>query len=189
MEEIWKDIPLLSRYQISSLGRVKSKQRITKCNKGFMNRKERLMTHQLRGKKGYEYACVRLRTDIGVTKTYSIHRLVAQAFIPNPENKPQVNHIDEDKTNNMASNLEWVTPRENLTYGTRMKRVNKLRSVNGYKAKRIVDGEGVIYESVAQASKQLNISRSCLDNVLKGVQKSTKGYTFKYVSEVENNEV
>ena len=70
-----------------------------------------------------------------------------------------------------------------------MKRVNKLRSVNGYKAKRIVDGEGVIYESVAQASKQLNISRSCLDNVLKGVQKSTKGYTFKYVSEVENNEV
>lgn len=87
MEEKWKDIPLLSKYQISSLGRVKSKQRITKCNKGFINRKERLMTPQSRGKKGYEYECIRLKTDVGDTKTYSIHRLVADAFIPNPEKK------------------------------------------------------------------------------------------------------
>lgn len=178
MEEIWKDIKgYEGLYQVSNFGRVKSLN--------YRGTGKELIFKKRYFTSGYERVCL---TKNKIERTKRVHVLVAEAFIPNPENKPQVNHIDEDKTNNMASNLEWVTPRENLTYGTRMKRVNKLRSVNGYKAKRIVDGEGVIYESVAQASKQLNISRSCLDNVLKGVQKSTKGYTFEYVSEVESNE-
>lgn len=57
------------------------------------------------------------------SKHYSVHRLVAQAFIPNPDNLPQVNHIDEDKSNNCVSNLEWITPKDNCNYGTRNRKV------------------------------------------------------------------
>ena len=57
------------------------------------------------------------------SKNYSVHRLVAQAFIPNPDNLPQVNHKDEDKSNNCVSNLEWITPKDNCNYGTRNRKV------------------------------------------------------------------
>ena len=176
MEEIWKDIPLLSRYQISSLGRVKSKQRITKCNKGFMNRKERLMTHQLRGKKGYEYACVRLRTDMGVTKTYSIHRLVAQAFIPNPENKPTVDHINRDRLDNRVENLRWATHEEQQS--------NKIVSTGQIKVPvKAVDKSGNVYyyDSVVEASKALNVDTGTICKVLsnKYINKTGGGYYFE----------
>lgn len=171
MEEIWKDIPLLSRYQISSLGRVKSKQRITKCNKGFMNRKERLMTHQLRGKKGYEYACVRLRTDIGVTKTYSIHRLVAQAFIPNPENKPTVDHINRDRLDNRVENLRWATyteQRGNQSSG----------EVSIYLISK--DYTDLYFESQAAAARFLKTDVRNVNSALHGYSKTTHGYEVEY---------
>lgn len=93
MEE-WKLAPMnephYGNYWVSNLGRVKnSKGRILKG--GFNT-------------KGYPHVCVKLE---GVQSTYKVHRLVAMAFIPNPDNLPQVNHIDGDKTNNAVSNLEW----------------------------------------------------------------------------------
>ena len=66
--------------------------------------------------KGYER--VNLKKD-GIEKTMQVHRLVALAFLPNPQNKPEVNHIDENKENNNVDNLEWVTSKENANYGTR----------------------------------------------------------------------
>lgn len=106
MEEIWKDIKgYEGLYQISSHGRVKSFLRYKKILKPIL--------------KTDGYLCVNLCKPL---KKFSIHRLVAEAFIPNPDNLPQVNHKDEDKTNNHVVNLEWCTQLYNINYGSRNKR-------------------------------------------------------------------
>ena len=105
MEEIWVLAPMnephYGNYWVSNLGRVKNnKGRILKG--GFNT-------------KGYPHVCVKLE---GVQATYKVHRLVAIAFIPNPNNLPQVNHIDGDKTNNSVENLEWCTGEYNIKHKT-----------------------------------------------------------------------
>lgn len=119
--EIWKDIQgFETRYQISDEGRVKSLSRRVPNGKGFINKVERILKSRLSFK---GYPCIDLNTHEGVKKNIVIHRLVAQAFIPNPENKPQVNHIDGNKQNNAVENLEWVTNSENMKHAT----INGLR--------------------------------------------------------------
>lgn len=108
MEEIWKDIEGYEGiYQVSNLGRVK-------------NIKRNIFMKDSLSRKGYKM--IDLRNAPNPRKRYSVHRLVAEAFIPNPDNKPQVNHIDEDKTNNNVYNLEWVTAKENSNHGTKIQR-------------------------------------------------------------------
>lgn len=108
MTEIWKDIPNYEgKYQISNFGNVIS---LNFANKHFP-RLLKLKNH----KDGYKL--VGLSNGQANNKTFfAVHRLVAQAFIPNPENKEQVNHIDGDKSNNKVTNLEWVTPKENVIH-------------------------------------------------------------------------
>lgn len=103
MQEIWKDIDnYIGKYQISNLGRVKSLPRNgTICS-------ERILKIQ-KDRKGYSYVSFH-------KKKFKVHRLVAQAFIPNPTNKPEVNHIDENKENNIVENLEWNTSKENIAH-------------------------------------------------------------------------
>ena len=106
MEE-WRDIKgYEGLYQISSEGRVKSKQRIARNNQTI---KEKIRKPKI-DKDGY--CCVSLWID-GVSKEYFIHRLVAQAFILNPYNKPCIDHINTNKTDNRAENLKWCTHKEN----------------------------------------------------------------------------
>lgn len=106
-----KEITGFSGYYISDDGKVFS------TKKGEMK--------ELRLVKSGGYSKVKLRSDNGVVKIFGVHRLVAVAFIPNPENFPCVNHKDENKTNNCVENLEWCTVRYNNNYGTRNKRVSK----------------------------------------------------------------
>lgn len=115
MEEIWKDIrDYEGLYQVSNLGNVRSLR---------YNHTEKIkLLKQGVNKKGYKY--VRLFKN-GKGKTHIVHRLVAMSFIPNPNNLPIVNHIDECKSNNMVSNLEWCTLVYNNAYGTRNKRISK----------------------------------------------------------------
>lgn len=110
LKEEWRDIQGFPNYQISNLGNVKSKERYTKArgNK-IIHRKERLLKIQT-DHKGYKY--VRLYNSNGF-KAKKVHRLVAETFIENPNNLPQVNHKDGDKTNNCINNLEWCTDTEN----------------------------------------------------------------------------
>jgi hypothetical protein len=121
MKEIWKCIDFIDGfeglYEISNLGKVKSLGRIViypkscydKSNEGVY-RPERILKHKIKG-----YAGVTLSN--GKNKIYpNVHRLVALAFIPNPNNKPCVNHIDNNKQNNCVSNLEWVTWAENIQH-------------------------------------------------------------------------
>ena len=103
MNEVWRDIAGYENlYQVSNLGRVKS----------LYNRNGHIMKLYT-SDANYLYA---LLSDNGKQKPFSIHRLVAKAFIPNPENKPEVNHINGDKHDNRAENLEWCTRRENITH-------------------------------------------------------------------------
>lgn len=175
-EESWKDIPKLSKYQISTLGRVKSKNRQTNCNGGIFNRKERIMKVQVRGKKGYEYHCVRLKNDSFETKTYSIHRLVAQAFIPNPENKPTVDHINRNRLDNSVENLRWATYEEQQD--------NKVVSTGQAKIPvKAIDKSGNVYyyDGVVEASKALNVDTGTICKVIsdKYINKTGGGYYFE----------
>ena len=173
MEETWKDIPNLSKYQISNLGRVKSKRRITRCNKGSITREERIMKNQLRST---GYPCVRLRDDLGQTKTYSVHRLVAEAFIPNPENKPTVDHVNRDRRDNRVENLRWATYEEQQS--------NKIVSTGQAKVPvKAIDKSGNVYyyNGVVEASKALNVDTGTICKVLsnKYINKTGGGYYFE----------
>jgi hypothetical protein len=107
--EIWKDIVgYEGLYQVSNLGRVKSLPKM--CGRSF--REERLLTVDL---SNCGYNRVSLCKDNKLTK-YGVHRLVATAFIENPCNLPQVNHLDGNKTNNNVCNLEWCTAKDNTNH-------------------------------------------------------------------------
>lgn len=110
--EKWKTIIGFEDYQISTLGRVRS----------FKNHNIYYLNPMIGGYKGQQYKCVRL-SNYSNSKVFSIHRLVATAFIDNPNNYPVVNHKDENKLNNEVSNLEWCTQKYNCTYnGIHIKR-------------------------------------------------------------------
>lgn len=124
--EIWKDIiGYEGLYQISNLGSVKSLERY----RAYKNGKPRHMKSKklIPGRSKCGYYTVVLYKE-GKRKTHTIHRLVAKAFIPNPNNYPYVNHIDENKTNNHISNLEWCTASYNSRHGTRIERFSKAMS-------------------------------------------------------------
>lgn len=95
MKEVWKK-SICENYEVSNFGRVRN------ITTGYI-----LKPYRTRGK----YLNVRLNN-----KSYKVHRLVGIAFMPNPENKPQINHIDSNKQNNNVNNLEWVTPKENIRH-------------------------------------------------------------------------
>ena len=108
--EIWKDIKNFEGlYQVSNLGRVKSLPRTINKRKC----KEIIKTATLSNKGYYRLSLCKN----GTTKYYAIHRLVAEAFVPNPNNFPIVNHKDTNRTNNNANNLEWCTYKYNSNYG------------------------------------------------------------------------
>ena len=155
MDEIWKDIEgYEGLYQVSNLGRIKSVKR-TKPN-GYQI-KVRFLKPSI-DKDGYSR--VVLSRD-GESTTYQVHRLVAFAFVRKEHQKPEVNHIDENKSNNEDSNLEWCTRKENINHGTAIQRssnknkkpINQLSS----------DGQFIkAWESISDAAETLGFSQGYL---------------------------
>ena len=160
--EEWKEVVIddkNSGYYVSSLGRFKNKKGI-------------IMSDYKPHHSGYTY----LRVNI---QKYALHRLVAQTFIPNLENKPFVNHIDGNKQNNSVKNLEWCTCRENnlhnykigLTKGHKRKIIQYDLNINEIKK----------FDTIKEASKELNICYSSIKAVLYNKQNTAGGFIFKYL--------
>ncbi len=179
-KEIWKDVAgFEGYYEVSNLGRVRGVERtITATIKG--RKVPRRIPQRLRPqqKRGNGYLFVALCKD-GKKHMMSTHRLVADAFIPNPEKLPMVNHIDEDKTNNCVDNLEWCTPSYNSTYGTGMKRRADKRAIP---IVAINDTGTVIarFRSGADAERMTNILRSDISSCIHGRSKTAGGYRWQY---------
>lgn len=169
--EQWKVVEgTYGALEVSDLGRVKS------------NLRDGRILKTQKDSKGYH----RLRMTIRRQRySFKLHRIVAQAFVPNPENKPQVNHIDGNKDNNAASNLEWVSNIENVHHA-----ISKGLWDGVYKAslkenesrkKPIIafkDGEVIEFSSIADAERALGTRH--ITDVLKGKRRQAKGYMFAY---------
>jgi hypothetical protein len=130
--EIWKIIEGYDHpYEISNLGRVKFPEIKTSHLNQWGKECVRVYPEKISEyKKGNAKGYIRITLRKNNKNVYaSLHRLVAEAFIPNPNNLPQVNHKDEDKTNNCVDNLEWCTTSYNINYGTRNERVGRKISI------------------------------------------------------------
>lgn len=168
MIEIFKDIEGYEGfYQISNLGRVKALG-----NGGSNASKEKILKQGKNRKNKYGYLQVKLFKN-GNGKKYFIHRLVAQAFIPNPQNLEQINHIDEDKTNNNVINLEWCDHKYNINFGTRTKKTSK---------QVLCLETGKIYPSTMEIERQLGFSQGNISSACTGRLKQAYGFHWKYVS-------
>lgn len=198
MNEVWKPIEgYEGRYEVSNSGLVRS------LNYHRTGKVKILKTHTDR----YGYVCVELPKENNRRKHLTVHRLVAQAFVPNPKEKPEVNHKDGDKQNNCFSNLEWVTMAENQRHAwiNGMKELSRRKSSERGVAKEVIErlsiynnkrkkpiaarnlstGEEKIYSSQREAANAINGDQGNILKVLKGRARQHKGYTFRYIDEEE----
>lgn len=137
------------------------------------------------GKRGYYEVCIR---GNGKRKTVKVHRIIAEAFIPNPDNLPEINHIDTDKLNNKITNLEWCTRKYNsnhaydkglfhkIDYSTIS---NRVKSINN------LTGEIRYFKSFREASTELNVNYTSIPRVISGKYKHSNNYRFELVQDVQ----
>ena len=176
-EELWKPVKgYEGLYEVSNYGNVRGLATRTHNGYGSFIKSGKLL-RPTTDKDGYLVVGLR---DRGRNKTAKVHRLVAEAFIPNPNGFLQINHKDEDKSNNCVSNLEWCTNTYNLNYGHRSEKAGKtLRHV--MKSKKLyqfdLDGNLLrIWPSIHEMQRQLGFSRSNVKNCAMGNYKQSYGY-------------
>ena len=179
-EEVWLDIPSYEGlYQCSNLGRVKSLDRkVLSTKKVTFEKVLRGGIRKQQDRVGYKVVTL---FKNGNRKTHYVHRLVAKAFIPNPNNYSMVNHIDESRTNNCVENLEWCTHQENLTHGTALARKNKKLStpIIGTHVK---TGEEIAFPSMMDAQRN-GFTQSEISLCCNGKKNEHKNYKWKFKTE------
>ena len=168
-------------YQVSNLGRVKSLARTSFHPKGYIAQYKEKILKQSFERNGYVRVGL---SKNGKVKSYYVHVLVAEAFIPNPDNLPEVNHIDENKMNNKVDNLEWCDHNYNSNHGTRAERISEANTNNVKVSKPVLCVEtGIVYPSVHEAGRQMNLDFSEIARVCRGYRnrKTAGGYHWKFV--------
>ena len=148
---------------------------ITSCGKVWSYKNKRFLKYQYNSSRiDFRYYRVYLYKD-GKPTPYQVHRLVAEAYIPNPENLPLVNHKDENKFNNCVNNLEWCTYLYNNTYGTALTR----NAEKHFKPVYCVELDKT-YESLTAAANDLHLNKNHLCEVIKGTRNSVGGYHYHW---------
>lgn len=184
MNEEWRPVKGFEGiYEVSNLGRVRGIDRKIVLKTGRVmpwkgRERKKVLDHR-----GY----LRVMLSNGEKREHSrlVHRMVAEAFIPNPGNLPEVNHKDENKTNNRVDNLEWCTHRANSRYGSRGARIGAWHLQNSPRRTPInqldMDGNYLqTFPSQGQAARQVNGSQGTIHMALSGRRKSAYGYRWEY---------
>lgn len=178
-KEIWKPIKdYEGLYEVSNFGRIRSLPR-----QGTHSKNIHIISQNNKNSKGYWHCGL---TKKGKQKTLSVHRLVAEAFIPNNDNLPQVNHIDGNKLNNNVNNLEWCTNIYNMQHsiklGLRDKVFKKLALINSKKIDQYSKNGIFIktWNSIAEIERELNICNQNICKVCQGKRHTAGGYIWKY---------
>lgn len=181
-KEIWKDVVgYEGLYQVSNMGNVRSLDRIDKVGRLRVGRLLKPATYN----NGYKRVMFSYDTK---EKSFLVHRLVAEAFIDNPNNYPIINHKDENPSNNRVENLEWCTVKYNNNYGTVKERIKKANINHPNKSKQILqytlDGEFLKeYPSAMEVERQIGFRQGCISRVCRGERKSTGGFIWRYKKE------
>lgn len=179
-EEIWKDVlGFEGRYQVSNLGNVRSLN-------WENTHTTKLLSQNILKNQGYLYVNLHVRPN--PTKHFLVHRLVAEAFIPNPNNLPQVNHKNEIKTDNRVQNLEWCTRKYNINYGEGHKKATKgIINTVGRCVQCIDTGE--TFRTVISAAKAYETRQGQISNVCSGKRKVYRagGVRWKFITLEEYN--
>lgn len=188
--EIWRDIDgYIGLYQVSNYGRVKSLDNYDICN-GYKRFRKGKILKQTNHNQGYK--SVNLYKD-KKAKTYTVHRLVAQEFLPNPNNLPEVNHKDENKLNNCVENLEWCDKKYNMNYGTCIQRMTEKLTNRKDFSKPVLQFTkyGVFvaeYPSTTEAHRQTGVNQSSISHCCrkKPRYKSAGGFVWCYKEKEAN---
>lgn len=162
-------------YEISNYGRVKSLSRLIKNSNNRITKEKILKATYDKDK----YLSIGLSKE-GKTKTFKVHRLVAEAFIPNKENKRTVNHINGNKEDNRVDNLEWSTDREQMVHCKEVLGWNPHHTKNR-KRRKIMRSDGKIYNSIKEAGIENNLFPSNITMCCQGKVKTIGGYSWEYV--------
>ena len=184
MKEIWKPcVGFEGFYEVSNYGNVRSIAVYNRQYDRVIRRKMPKTKAQDTTVDGYKRV---LLSYYGIHYHCAVHRLVAQAFIPNPDNLPCINHKDECTSNNIVSNLEWCTHKYNSNYGTLPRRIKERMQTNHPTARKVAqyDRNGnyiTTFNSLSEAARSIGIRG---ENITRNIQKKYKhagGYIWKYV--------